>query len=1240
MKKIIGLLTITMTGMLLSCHAPGSFSGTSNGKWHNHERALRYQPDGRDFKIENGNLKFNRALYGTNTAFRIEAGDLPEFAFYMPGMGGNCQLLLQKGKEILPLNKARNIITRYRPGSMIYEISDPILGKGKMMLTAIAMADEEGLILKATFEDVPVDLHLQTVYGGASDRKFSRSGDLNADPGDCFFLKAENCVNNYYTLTDSGFIVIYGNKPGLSEAEIQTAKEKLRAGDFETRVNDKKYRIFTGTFPANSDLRLIEAGKIGKLPEAAQANPQQPVMLAQSPVTSGEPLYICLHNPQKRLLIPSRELPSLYDAAEAQRAALVGRLTITTPDSFINTLGGVVSAVGDAIYEYPSYLHGAISWRMRLNGWRGAYVADVLGWHDRAKNHFSSYALSQLTTPATGKVEMDTALNLTRSREKLGNAMFSSGYICRNPGGDFRPHHYDMNLVFIDQLLNHFAYTGDIGYLKEMWPVLERHLAWEKRVFDPDHDGLYDAYACIWASDGLMYNGGGVTHSTAYNYKANKIAAALAPAIGKDPRPYQQEAQKILKALNEKLWLNDKGRWAEFIDVMGQQKTHPAAGVWTVYHAIDSKIHDPFQAYQALRYIDTEIPHIPLLIPGMETEDYYLVSTTNWLPYSWSVNNVAFAELMHTALAYWQGERADEGFRLWKSAILDAMYCGMSPGNIGQISFYDAARGETYRDFADPTGMAARSIVEGLFGIQPDLMNQQLDIRPGFPKTWPYASIHLPYIDFSYRTTGDSSIYEITPRFGKTTAVNLEIPAYREDILAVSVNGRSTNWQVKPEAIGIPKILIHLPAAPSHSVRICWAGDSIRNTTPVVTAAVNELNVIDFGSDVSALKDPQGLISDQEISDSHVQVRLQGEAGEHTFFACLHQGKLNWWQPVHVHLGQAVEIIPAANEAPESLNFYVRNNSERDLKGKMVINPQGEAWETELKIAPKTTSELIRIPARYAVKGTNIVRIHFSGKTYEAPVVNWEIALDATQNYLPVGMQHHFNERVNRIFQNRYLSPRPPYTTLQLPAQGIGEWCHPKLTAKIDDSGFRAKIRKDIFSLPFGLDFLSPSDTTRDNIAFVSLWDNYPDSLSIPLDGKASHAYFLMAGTTNHMQSQFDNGEVRVVYTDGSSDVLILRNPETWAPIERDYYIDGYAFAMKQARPYRIVLQTGETARNLENVIKGQKLDERYIPGGGAILLDLPLDPQKELSRIEVRATANDVIIGMMGITLHRPAKQ
>lgn len=67
--------------------------------WHGIEREIHYKPDGDDFLLVNGKRRFNRALYGDNTAFRAEAGDLPEFALYLPGMGGNLKFGLIKNNE-------------------------------------------------------------------------------------------------------------------------------------------------------------------------------------------------------------------------------------------------------------------------------------------------------------------------------------------------------------------------------------------------------------------------------------------------------------------------------------------------------------------------------------------------------------------------------------------------------------------------------------------------------------------------------------------------------------------------------------------------------------------------------------------------------------------------------------------------------------------------------------------------------------------------------------------------------------------------------------------------------------------------------------------------------------------------------------------------------------------------------------------------------------------------------------
>ena len=96
---------------------------------------------------------------------------------------------------------------------------------------------------------------------------------------------------------------------------------------------------------------------------------------------------------------------------------------------------------------------------------------------------------------------------------------------------------------------------------------------------------------------------------------------------------------------------------------------------------------------------------------------------------------------------------------------------------------------------------------------------------------------------------------------------------------------------------------------------------------------------------------------------------------------------------------------------------------------------------------------------------------------------------------------------------------------------------------------------------------------------------------------------------------------------------LALRNPETWWPIEQDYFIDDYQFRVDGPLPTRVDLKTGHVRVLDRETFKGQG---RVVPGGAATVLELPLDPKKELRSLTVRALANDVVIGLMAATLER----
>ena len=871
--------------------------------------------------------------------------------------------------------------------------------------------------------------------------------------------------------------------------------------------------------------RLSRNGDMGADPPGCFDAPEQPQQLQSLGISlfDRQDVYVLVRD--YSLVVPSQEEGiALYNKSEQARADLTSRIRITTPDPYFNTLGGALAVAADGIWDGEVWLHGAIGWRMPLSGWRAAYTGDALGWHDRARTHFNAYAASQVTeVPNTiPHPAQDSTLALARSEKKWRTPQYSNGYICRNPRRNDQMHHYDMNLCYIDELLWHFNWTGDLEYARRMWPVLTRHLAWEKRNYDPDNDGLYDAYACIWASDALYYNSGAVTHSSAYNYRSNRLAAMIAEKIGEDPAPYREEADRILKALNARLWMPERGHWAEFQDFMGHKRLHTSPGVWTIYHALDSDIADPFQAYLATSYVDREIPHIPVHGDGLKDEGYATISTTNWLPYSWSINNVAFAEVMHTALAYFQAGRADAGFHLLKSSVLDGMYLGESPGNFGQISFYDAARGECYRDFGDPIGVASRVLIQGLYGILPDAMNGRLLVKPGLPSSWPFASLHTPDIDFDFKHTNETATsYAIIHRLPAVRTLELQFPAQHSEVAKLTVNGKPATWTLVENSISRPVLSVVVPASSDEKVEINieWGGEVLGSPTKSQIEAVS--------------------------------------AEAPVCFVPMQQGDMKWWVPVD---------NPLSADKVDSTQFsaFAKVNSSKCE---------------------------------------------------------------------PVVMDEQFNSAVTDIFRNEYLSPRSPYTTLQIPKQGIGEWCHPLHTVDIDDSGLRSSVQKGVLNTKLGVPFRTPAEGP--NIAFTSLWDNYPDSLTVSLKGKASRAYLLMAGSTNHMQCHIDNGLIRVYYKDGTCDKMALRNPDNWAPIEHIFFEDGLAFNRHAPALYRLRLKTGEISNNFGEEL-GFPGASRELDGGAAILLEMPLNPDKKLSHLVLETLSNDVVIGLMGITLQR----
>jgi hypothetical protein len=223
-----------------------------------------------------------------------------------------------------------------------------------------------------------------------------------------------------------------------------------------------------------------------------------------------------------------------------------------------------------------------------------------------------------------------------------------------------------------------------------------------------------------------------------------------------------------------------------------------------------------------------------------------------------------------------------------------------------------------------------------------------------------------------------------------------------------------------------------------------------------------------------------------------------------------------------------------------------------------------------------------------------------------------------------VDMSPQFNGDIRTIFQQQYLSPRPATCSLRLATDGYSTW------QEMLDAKHKAPVI-DLAGVPKLLDATQRLCTTQgvpfafakdgNNIAFTSLWDNWPRQITVPVNKKAEGLWLLVCGFTNPMQGRIANAELRLSYADGVVERLELVPPfNFWSlcpfgRVDYDYARDG--FALPKFPPQTV--QLGANCR--------------------AIVLNQRLRPGVALASVTLETLSQEVIIGLLGASLLNPSR-
>ncbi|MCL5098311.1 MAG: DUF4450 domain-containing protein [Candidatus Omnitrophica bacterium] len=214
-----------------------------------------------------------------------------------------------------------------------------------------------------------------------------------------------------------------------------------------------------------------------------------------------------------------------------------------------------------------------------------------------------------------------------------------------------------------------------------------------------------------------------------------------------------------------------------------------------------------------------------------------------------------------------------------------------------------------------------------------------------------------------------------------------------------------------------------------------------------------------------------------------------------------------------------------------------------------------------------------------------------------------------------------YNGDVRAIFKQQYLSPRPRTCSLRLGADGYSAWTFAywgDLPPAIDLVNLD-KLAQDKGQIVTPQNALFTRFATEKNIAFTSLWDNWPRSVTVPINQEAEAVWMLVCGSTFPMQTRIPNAEVRFRYADGRTEKLELVPPLNfwslcpWGGVDYNYELDAYCLP-KEPPP---MVQLGNNCRTM--------------------VLSWKLRSGSKLEGVTLETLSQDVVIGLMGLSLMNP---
>ena len=814
----------------------------------------------------------NRPLYINNTNAFILTGDQP-IARLVRGehIYGSFMLAIKRDGKSKWLQQCGQISSFYRPGRMSWEITDNEFPGLKITVETLPMATATGMTVRAFAEGATKGDSLVWLCGGAQWRErqnLSWKLDVMGQPELLTWgFIPEECKNNKISASGQSYLI------NLTDS-----------------VGHKNIFTVAGSCSVAASFAVRDASKWNDITEFRQSHGKHlPVLSGTIALHEKEKTYWAFEafnkvNPDfSRINDPE----NAFNEGLKRTESFQSRLKINTPDPYLNAMAQVSVAAVDGTWYPPVFVHGALQWNVRFPGWRTIYGGTMYGWHDRVMNEAKFYIDSQVLESDKKEAKANPSTLLTGQHPD--SRFYGTGRISKDQG------FYNMQSQFFDQIIEEYRWSANPELIKFFRHALELHLEWERECFDPDGDGVYESYINAWPTDSQWYNGGGTAEETSYAYRGHLAARDMARDAGdaEAEKYHSQMLEKIKRGFFEKLWIQKKGYSGAYREQGGFGRLHENPWLYSVFLPIDAGLTSSVQSIESVYYTEWALQNDRMPAGGRK------VWTSSWVPGIWSVRELWPGDNYHLALSYFQAGLPEDGWDIMRGTFMYSGFDHLVPGNLGSV--------QGGVDFGDCLHPFARTLVEGLFGYNPDYPNNKVKLCPQFPTNWDNASIALPDVKIAFTRGKDKINYS----FELARAANLELlmPVQCEAVKTVKVNGKKVEWELLPGS-GRSILNLQLPMSAKANVEI-WTDKELTYYEPAfVEGNIGEIVRLKAkGARIIDFEDPQEVLTNEKTEAGILTANLSVNKGYHTVMVRVMAGNAPQWRVFRIKVNDPEEDI-------------------------------------------------------------------------------------------------------------------------------------------------------------------------------------------------------------------------------------------------------------------------------------------------------------------------------------------